>query len=308
MKKQQKEYDKKDDAILYKTLRVSIKAAEEGEGIVEAIVSVFGNVDSYGDIIEKGAFLESLNFKYPKGVWMHDWSQPIAKTVEAKELDEGLYIKGKLILDVQKAKEAYALIKEGVIDEFSIGYTVLEDEYDLDGYRHLKKIRLYEWSPVLVGANPKTRVIDVKTEQKDTEEEDGKPDEEEVTPEAQNEDLGDDKTEDEEVTASESSEQPAIETAPPAEEQKPEGDEEKAGRVLSEKNRALINDSIEQMTNLKNALSNAINPLKELLNAKSTGEKVDNEPSVVDKKTMLRLRESAKQADRAIEYVLKVTK
>lgn len=70
---------------------------------------------------------------------MHDWAKPIAKTLEAYEDEQGLYIKGKLILEVQQAKEAYALMKEGVIDEFSIGYSVLADELDTSGYRHLER-------------------------------------------------------------------------------------------------------------------------------------------------------------------------
>jgi hypothetical protein len=74
----------------------------------------------------------------------------------------GLYIKGKLVLEVQRARETFALIKEGVVDEFSIGYG--EDEVeDLDDGRHLKKLRLWGWSPVLVGANSMTALVGVKS-------------------------------------------------------------------------------------------------------------------------------------------------
>jgi HK97 family phage prohead protease len=144
------------------------------QGIIEAFVSVFGNVDSYGEIIDFGAFRESLAAKLPKGVWSHNWDQPIAKTLEAREIPAGdpalpesirnfggLYIKGQLVLAVQKAAEALALLKEKVIDEFSIGYND-EEAYDAEDGRHLKRLRLYEWSPVLVGANPLTELINVK--------------------------------------------------------------------------------------------------------------------------------------------------
>lgn len=144
---------------------------EEEEGIIEAYVSVFENVDLGGEVIKRGAFEESLKTKLPKGVWAHNWDEPIAKTLEAREDAHGLYIKGKLILSVQKAKEAYELMKEGVIDEFSIGYRVLEDEI-IDGIRYLKKVKLYEWSPVLAGMNPATELIGIKTiEVSDDEEE-----------------------------------------------------------------------------------------------------------------------------------------
>jgi HK97 family phage prohead protease len=158
----------KKNVLEFLNIKTEINLVEEkadGEkGIIEAYVSIFNNVDLVGDKIIKGAFAESLAKKLPKGVWMHNWDEPIAKTLEAREDDKGLYIKGQLILDVQRAKEAYALMKDGVIDEFSIGYRVLEDEWEEDGTRVLKKIRLYEWSPVLAGANPDTELIGVKQE------------------------------------------------------------------------------------------------------------------------------------------------
>lgn len=142
------------------------KGNSQDKGIIEAYVSIFDNVDLGGDKIIKGAFAESLKTKLPKGVWMHKWEEPIAKTLEAREDDNGLYIKGKLVLGVQRAKEAYELLKEGVVDEFSIGYRVLDDEWDENGNRILKKLRIYEWSPVLVGMNPETELISVKSDNK----------------------------------------------------------------------------------------------------------------------------------------------
>jgi uncharacterized protein len=167
--KEIKDKNKEKKDLKYFKFKTEIKMADEdkanGEkGIIEAYVSIFDNVDLGGDKIIKGAFAESLAKKLPKGVWMHNWDEPIAKTISAREDDKGLYIKGKLIMEVQRAKEAYALMKEGVIDEFSIGYRVLEDEWEEDGTRKLKKLRLYEWSPVLAGMNPETELIGIKSE------------------------------------------------------------------------------------------------------------------------------------------------
>ncbi len=157
----------------YKSCKI-VDPVINDEGIIEAFVSVFGNVDSYGEIVDFGAFADSLKVKLPKGVWSHDWREPIASTLEAREVPAGdpmlpesikqyggLYIKGKIVLGVQRGREAYELIKEKVVDEFSIGYG--EDEVeDLADGRHLKKLRLWEWSPVLVGANDKTALVGVK--------------------------------------------------------------------------------------------------------------------------------------------------
>lgn len=145
-----------------------VESKSEGDqGIIEAYVSMFGNVDLGGDKIVQGAFSESLMKKLPKGVWMHEWETPIAKTLEAREDAKGLYIKGQFNLETQRGREAYSDIKFGIIDEFSIGYRVLDYEYEEDGTRVLKKIKLYEWSPVLAGMNPDTELLTVKNDMVD---------------------------------------------------------------------------------------------------------------------------------------------
>ena len=91
----------------------NVKVASKEEGIVEAIVSVFGVVDHAKEVVLPGFFAESIARKLPAGVWSHDWTQPVAKTLEARELlpgDEllpesirdngGLYIKGQFNLEM----------------------------------------------------------------------------------------------------------------------------------------------------------------------------------------------------------------
>ena len=155
---------------------VQYKASPSDDGIVEAIVSVFGNVDSYNERVMPGAFTESLANKLPKGVWMHDWMQPIARTIEAKELQPGdallpdsiknlggLWVKAQFNLETQIGKEAFSNIKAGIIDEFSIGYSVKKWSYDEDtNVWDLNQLDLYEWSPVLVGANRATALVSAK--------------------------------------------------------------------------------------------------------------------------------------------------
>lgn len=152
-----------------------LKGVNEDEGIVEAVVSVYNNIDSVGDRIKHGAFAESLQKKLPKVVWMHDWNAPVAKTLEANELEAGderlpeevrnlggLLLKMKFNKNTQRGREAFSDIKEGIIDEFSIGFSI-EQENNTGDIREIEKGRLYEASPVLYGANPETRVVDVKS-------------------------------------------------------------------------------------------------------------------------------------------------
>ena len=153
--------DGKEVSIATHSMKAAVKAV--GDGIVEAYVSIFGNVDSANEIVEKGAFAESLANKMPKVVWSHNWDEPIGKVLVAREDEKGLYCKFQLVLDVQKAAEAYALLKAGATDEFSIGYSVDESNVDAQGIRHLTKLTLYEVSPVMVGANPDTVLLSVKS-------------------------------------------------------------------------------------------------------------------------------------------------
>lgn len=157
----------------YKSLPVEYKA--DGEGTVEAFVSVFGNVDSYGDRVMLGAFKESIESKLPKMVWQHDITRPIGKTILAEELPAGdarlpdslkdygaLYVKGVFNLNTTDGKDAYEHIKFGSIDEYSFGYEEVETTPLADGTKELNKVNIIEWSPVTVGANPMTMTSNVK--------------------------------------------------------------------------------------------------------------------------------------------------
>ncbi|MGW8182235.1 MAG: HK97 family phage prohead protease [bacterium] len=78
-----------------------------------------------------------------------------------------LIIKAKFNLDSFYGKEAYSHIKAGIIDEFSFGYQVINEEWDSDRQVNLlKAVDIHEWSPVLRGANPATRLVSVKADDK----------------------------------------------------------------------------------------------------------------------------------------------
>lgn len=159
----------------YKSIKTDYKVNED-LGEVEAYVSVFGNVDSYGDRVIYGAFAESISQKMPKLVWQHDLQQPIGKTVHAEEIEAGdprlpehlrdfgaLYVKGLFNLNTTGGRDAYEHIKFGSVDEYSFGYEEVETTPQPDGTKDLLKLNIIEWSPVTVGANPLTMTGNVKT-------------------------------------------------------------------------------------------------------------------------------------------------
>lgn len=285
--------DGKEVKLELKELPVQVKIVDEEQGIIEAYVSVFGNVDSYHEVVEKGAFADFLkeNFpRYPKGVWAHDWAVPIAKTIEAREDERGLFIKGKLIKGVQKADEAYLLLKEGVITDFSFGFQV--DEADVDpetGIRYLKKIRIYEWSPVLVGANPEAMLVGVKA---DGQEAEPKPDDETTPPD----------------------ETPADPEPKPENEPAPEpAPADPAPEAPAEGNGGDTGDQAEALSNAIEALKAATEALEALKGAKEAPASAKAGGSAVDprgrdeqklpKAVKLIIRD-ARQADKAIGRLL----
>lgn len=152
----------------FSTEEAHFKVLDKEAGIFEAYVSVFGNIDSYGEIVDPGAFkgwLEKYGGRYPKGVWGHDWNEPITKTLECREDERGLYVKAQFVLEVQRAREIYALMLAGVITDFSFGFRVLNSSVDpATNLVHLTEIAIYEYSPVLVGANDQATLIGVKAD------------------------------------------------------------------------------------------------------------------------------------------------
>lgn len=176
--------------IEYKTVGVASveKVKDEGNGIVTAYVSVTGLEDNVKDIIEPGAYEETLHKRMPKGVWGHQWLKPISKTLEIDELmpgDKGLpetlangdawpaqagalRIKMQFNLKTPRGRNAYHdVVFFDDQQEWSIGYSVPEGGAvkTKDGVRRIKKLDLFEYSPVLFGAMPNARTASVKDAQ-----------------------------------------------------------------------------------------------------------------------------------------------
>lgn len=139
---------------------------------IEGYGAVFGNVDSYGDVIAPGAFAKTLNDhltggSMPKMLLQHDAfnSLPIGKWTEMREDANGLYVKGRLI-DTSAGRDAYTALKEGVVDGLSIGFRPIEFTRRAkpeEPKRTLKMVDLLEVSVVTFPANGKARVMNVKS-------------------------------------------------------------------------------------------------------------------------------------------------
>lgn len=148
------------------TLPVELKSIGD-DGHFTGYAATFGNIDAGGDVIVKGAFEKYLmesGTNLPTVCWQHDICNPIGITTIMLEDDAGLYVEGKLLLEVQQAREARALAQAGAIKGLSIGYFVKEREYRNDGVRVLKELTLLEYSFVTRPMNSHSTLTSVKTE------------------------------------------------------------------------------------------------------------------------------------------------
>lgn len=160
-----------------RTKQVTVQMKADGESLTEGqftgYAAVFDNIDSYGDVIRKGAFLESLAGYGVKGsgipcYWSHQMSNPmmnIGQTVEAHEDERGLFVKVQLDLDTEMGAQVHRLIKAGRVNQMSFAFDIQEHAFVRDesgDFLELRKLKLHEVSVVQVGANQETELLDVK--------------------------------------------------------------------------------------------------------------------------------------------------
>lgn len=150
------------------------KAKPLKAGQMIAYASVFGNVDSYGDVVVKGAFSTTLAEWRKSGrtlplLYGHNMSDPnmnIGAVLDAEEDGRGLKILAEFDQD-DAAQKVYRLVKAGRIAELSFAFdtiksALLDDPDRPDAFRELQEVKLYECSVVPIGANSETEVVAVK--------------------------------------------------------------------------------------------------------------------------------------------------
>ena len=161
--------------MIRKTFEFDIKEVDQTDGraYFEGYASTFGNLDHDRDIIEHGAWSESLKKnagKFP--VFLdHNYSilAQVGWNVSATENKTGLKVRAELNTETEAGKTAYSLMKQasqhGIKMGLSVGFLIPKGGYDYDEkkeIRHIKKAELYEYSIVSFGANPKAGVTSVK--------------------------------------------------------------------------------------------------------------------------------------------------
>lgn len=145
---------------------------EEGEpniGKFEGYASTFGNTDRMDDVIVKGAFAETLKSHRSRKRQIRMLSQHDRRNLiggfpseDAKEDDKGLFVKGNINLDTQTGREDFALMKQGVLEDMSIGF-IIRDREIKDDVQFITKVDLFEISLVTEPANQEAQITAIKS-------------------------------------------------------------------------------------------------------------------------------------------------
>jgi HK97 family phage prohead protease len=154
-----------------KALKFDDSVINMEERTFKGYASTFGNIDEVGDIIEKGSFTKSISERGPRGsnqikiLWQH--ADPLGIPTHMEEDSKGLYVEGK-ISKTALGNEALELMRDGVVDKMSIGFSIPKGKSmwdEKDNVRRIKEVKLYEFSPVTFPANELATITAVKSAQ-----------------------------------------------------------------------------------------------------------------------------------------------
>jgi HK97 family phage prohead protease len=149
--------------MIFKQTSIGLDDIDESNGIVKGYGSVFNNIDSDNDIILAGAYTKTLNENGSRVRYcnQHRIDQPLGKFTELREDGNGLYFCAEIPM-TRMGQDILLLMKNGVINENSVGIMPIVKSFRQDGVRELKEVKLYEISCVTLAANPLAMITDAK--------------------------------------------------------------------------------------------------------------------------------------------------
>lgn len=151
---------------------IDTRASRFDEWLLEGHAAYFGTVNSYREVVDPGAFTETIQLHGPrqrdgfsgpeirsqiKYLWMHETNDPMGIPLILREDSAGLLHQTKVTKnDTNEGR--LQLVKDGVVDTFSIGFKRLDWDYDDEDRAHLQRVRLYEYSSVTFPAEINAQV------------------------------------------------------------------------------------------------------------------------------------------------------
>lgn len=141
-------------------LETKIHTGENGE--IEGVAWKYAQPDRIGDVITKGAFGQT---KLPMPMLFgHDQNDPIGTWETTDDRDDGLHLKGRLLVeDVVRAREVAALVKSGAVRGISIGFRTIKSAKRPRGGRTIQQLELLEASLVTIPMHPGAQVTSAKS-------------------------------------------------------------------------------------------------------------------------------------------------
>jgi len=148
------------------------------DGTVSAVFSKFNEIDSDNDVVLPNAIKSGYGDKGVVMCWGHDWKHIIGKGKIEQDGEQAIF-KGQFNLNTNAGKEAYETVKAmSDLQQWSFGFEVKDSEMGMfkkdngeeKEVRYLKDVKVWEVSPVMVGANQNTYTVSIK-EQKENDEE-----------------------------------------------------------------------------------------------------------------------------------------
>lgn len=152
----------------------------EETGQVKAVFSVFNEIDSDNDVVLPKSIRSGYGDKGVVMVWGHDWKHIIGKGKIVQD-DNKATFEGKFNMNTEAGREAYETVKAmDDLQQWSFGFEVHDSEKGMftkdngeqQEVRFLKDVKVWEVSPVLVGANQNTHTVAVKEQKEELEEKD----------------------------------------------------------------------------------------------------------------------------------------
>jgi len=133
------------------------------DGTFEGYLTVWDTVDDYNSTFTRGSFKKTIQERGNKVKILFDHEHLIGSSIELREDDHGVFGRGKLNLDVEKAKEAYEFMKDGTLDGLSFGFRTIKEGF-VNGVRQIKEVMLYEFGPNTFPANDEALITDVRSQ------------------------------------------------------------------------------------------------------------------------------------------------
>ncbi len=148
---------------------ISFRFAPNAEGAeFSGYAVIWGERNAHNEIVERGAFTKTLAAHRAAGTkpvmfWSHNREEIIGVWEELREDDKGLFVRGRLLLEVQKAREVSELMKAGAVSGLSIGFRVpAGGERRSAGTRYLSNIDLAEISVVGLPSAGSARITKIR--------------------------------------------------------------------------------------------------------------------------------------------------